>query len=128
MPEVKREVVRLGLDFSPIPVDVGDGVEWEFTHDPDPTQWSGLVNSLRGFTTFDKGEFSGEEFEAALDGLSVAMSELLVDEDQKPLWVEKHYGLMVQQAISEALMERWTGFPTPPPSPSGKGSRRTGSS
>ena len=127
MSETRREAVKLGLDFRPIPVDVGDGIEWEFSSDPSPEQWSLLVNALKAFTGFDDGDFGGDEFKAALAGLSTAMSELIVDEAQRPLWVEKNYGIAVQTAISEALMENWTGFPTPQPSPSGKRSRPTGS-
>ena len=127
MSETRREAVKLGLDFRPIPVDVGDGVEWDFTADPAPDQWSALVNALKAFTTFGDGDFGGEEFESALLGFRVAMSELITDESQRPVWIEKKYGLMVMQAISEALMENWTGFPTRQPSPSGKGSKRTGS-
>lgn len=121
MSEVRREAVKLGLDFRPIPVDVGDGIEWDFTSDPSPEQWSSLVNALKGFLGFERGDFGGEEFKASLAALTTAMSELLVNEDQRPLWVEKNYGIKVQQAISEALMEEWTGFPTTQSSPSGKG-------
>ena len=52
--------------------------------------------------------------------------EHLVSDEQRALWVEKGYGLGPQQAISEALMGIWTGFPTKQQSPSGKASKRTG--
>lgn len=126
MTEVRREVVKLGIDFRSIPVDLGDGIEWEFTPDPSPEQWSGLVNALKQFTGMDKGEFGGELFREALLGLSTAMSDLIVDEKQKPRWIERGYGLGPQQAISEALMGKWTGFPTKPQSPSGRASKKTG--
>ena len=124
--EVRRDVVSLGLDFRPIPVDLGDGVEWEFSPDPDPQQWSALVNALKGFSHFADDDFGGDAFESALSALTEAMANVLVDPKQKKKWVEKRYGLGAQQAISSKLMELWTGFPTKEPKPSGKGSRQTG--
>lgn len=124
--EVRRDTVKLGLDFRPIPVDVGDGVEWEFHPDPSSHQWSTLVNALKKFTKFEDEDFGGDAFEEALAGFTKAMSEMLVRSDQQKQWIEKNYGLGPQQAISEALMGMWTGFPTTQPSPSGKGSKPTG--
>lgn len=124
--EVRRDVVKLGLDFRPIPVDLGDGIEWEFTSDPSPQQWSLVVQALKVFTKFEDEDFGGEAFEQALAGFTQAMSELIINEEQRALWREKGYGLGPQQAISEALMGIWTGFPTKQQSQSGKGSKRTG--
>lgn len=124
--EVRRDVVKLGLDFRPIPVDLGDGVEWEFHPDPTPEQWSSLVDALKVFTKFGDDDFGGEAFKNALANFTKAMSELIVDAEQQKKWIKKNYGLGPQQKISEALMEIWTGFPTNRPSPSGKGSKRTG--
>ena len=125
--EVRRDVVKLGLDFRAIPVDLGDGIEWEFHPDPSPHQWSTLVNALKEFTKFGDDDFGGEAFESALGGFTKAMSEMLVKAEQQAAWIEKGYGLGPQQAISEALMGIWTGFPTNQPSPSGKASKKTGS-
>ena len=124
--EVRRDVVRIGLDFRPIPVDLGDGIEWEFTSDPSPEQWELVMNALQEFTKFGSEDFGGTEVKVALDRLTVAMSELIVNEEQRPQWVAKRYGLGPQQAISQALMEQWTGLPTTQPEPSGKGSVTTG--
>lgn len=124
--EVRRDVVKLGLDFRPIPVDLGDGIEWNFHPDPSPLQWSTLVDALKGFTKFGDDDFGGEAFKAALANFTEAMGDLLVDEAQREQWVQQGYGLGPQQAISEALMGIWTGFPTKQQSPSGKGSKRTG--
>lgn len=125
--EVRRDVVQLGIDFRPIPVDLGDGIEWEFHPDPSPQQWSALVNALKGFTKFGDDDFGGEAFEKALSDLTAAMAGSLVNEKQRKEWIEKQYGIGPQQAISNALMEQWTGFPTSQPQPSGKGSKATGS-
>lgn len=125
--EVRRDVVKLGLDFRAIPVDLGDGVEWEFTSDPSPQMWSTLVGALKEFTKFEDADFGGEMFENALKHFTQAMSEMLVKAEQRQEWVDKGYGLGPQQAISEALMGIWTGFPTKQPSPSGKASKKTGS-
>ena len=124
--EVRRDVVKLGLDFRPIPVDVGDGIEWNFHPDPSPEQWSTLMDALKEFGRFGEEDFGGEAFKKALADFTKAMSLLIVDEDQRQAWVDKNYGLGPQQAISQALMEIWTGFPTKQQSPSGKGSKRTG--
>lgn len=124
--EVRRETVKLGLDFRPIPVDVGDGIEWEFHPDPSPQQWSALMNALKAFTKFKDDEFGGEAFEAALMEFTKAMAGVIVNEEQQALWIEKSYGLGPQQKISEALMEIWTGFPTKQERKSGGTSKRTG--
>lgn len=124
--EVRRDVVKLGLDFRAIPVDLGDGIEWEFHPDPSPEQWSTLVNALKQFTKFEDADFGGDSFKDALSAFTKAMSDLLVSAEQQAEWLEKGYGLGPQQAISEALMEIWTGFPTKQQSPSGKGSKQTG--
>lgn len=125
--EVRRDVVKLGIDFRPIPVDLGDGIEWEFNPDPSPQQWSTLMDTLKEFMKFQDDDFGGESFKSALDNFTKSMSLLLVTEEQQKLWIEKGYGLGPQQAISEALMGLWTGFPTKQPSRSGKGSGKTGS-
>jgi hypothetical protein len=124
--EVRRDVVKLGLDFRAIPVDLGDGIEWEFHPDPSPEQWSTLVDSLKQFTKFEDADFGGDAFKSALAGFTNAMAEMLVRKEQQKEWIKKGYGLGPQQAISEALMGIWTGFPTTQPSPSGKGSKQTG--
>lgn len=124
--EVRRDVVKLGLDFRAIPVDLGDGIEWEFHPDPSPEQWSTFVDALKPFTKFEDADFGGDAFKEALAGFTSAMSALLVRTEQQTEWIEKKYGLGPQQAISEALMGIWTGFPTNQPSQSGKGSKRTG--
>ena len=124
--EVRRDVVKLGLDFRAIPVDLGDGVEWEFNPDPSAEQWSRLVDALKQFTKFEDADFGGDAFKSALSGFTQAMAEMLVRAEQQKEWVEKGYGLGPQQAISQALMEIWTGFPTTQPSPSGKGLKPTG--
>lgn len=125
--EVRRDVVKIGLDFRTIPVDLGDGIEWEFTPDPSSDQWSALVNALKQFTKFGDEDFGGDAFKEALNGFTQSMSEMLVRADQQAEWIEKSYGLGPQQKISEALMEIWTGFPTEQQSRSGKGSKKTGS-
>jgi hypothetical protein len=124
--EVRRDTVRLGLDFRAIPVDLGDGIEWEFNPDPSADQWSTLVNALQGFTKFGNADFGGDAFKTALAGFTNAMADMLVHAEQQEQWKTKGYGLGPQQKISEALMGIWTGFPTTPQSPSGKGSRTTG--
>jgi hypothetical protein len=124
--EVRRDVVKLGLDFRAIPVDLGDGIEWEFHPDPSAEQWSTLVDALKEFTKFEDDDFGGDAFKHALAGFTRAMSEMLVKAEQQKEWIEKGYGLGPQQAISQALMEIWTGFPTTQQSQSGKGLKPTG--
>lgn len=125
--QVQRDIVKFGLDFRPILIDVGDGEVWEFTSDPKPHQMSTLVGSLQAFTTLKEGDMiGGDRFEKALTDFTVAMSSLLVQTDQQTAWVERSYGLGPQQMISEHLMEQWSGFPTKEPSPSGEESKEIG--
>ena len=124
--EIRRDTVKLGIDFRPIPVDVGDGIEWDFHPDPSPEQWASLMSALKAFTKFGDEDFEGEDFRQARANFTQAMSELIVTPAQQKKWGSMGYGLRPQQAIANALMEIWTGFPTNQPSPSGKGSRATG--
>lgn len=124
--EVRRNVVKLGIDFRSIPVDIGDGIEWEFTPDPSPEQWSLLVSTLKKFTKIKEDDIDEKAFKEALKGFTAAMGGLLIDEKQQEKWVKRNYGLGPQQAISEVLMEMWSGFPTKPSQRSGKGSKKTG--
>lgn len=128
--QVHREVVKIGLDFRPISIDLGDGVVWEFTPDPSPSQWSALVGAIRKFATLQgkKNEdlVGGEEFEDIINTFTKALAGMLVDSQQQEAWVNRSYGLGPQQAVSEYLTETWSGFPTKEPSPSGVDSNKTG--
>lgn len=127
--EVKRDVVKLGIDLRPLPVDVGDGIEWLFTSDPSPDQWTSLMSSLKVFTKMkdiSDADIDNAAFTEALAGFSKAMAAMLVDEEQQKQWIARGYGLGPQQALSELLMETWSGFPTKPSSDSGKESKTTG--
>ena len=133
MAEARRDVVKIGLDFRTIPVDLGDGIEWEFVPDPSPEQWSILMNALKTFERLFGGGADPAEamsdtktLNEALKGFTEAMAGMLSSEEQKEAWIEKNYGLGPQQAISEKLTELWTGFPTKEPKPSGAGSKTDG--
>lgn len=126
--EVRREVVKLGIDFRSIPVDMGDGVEWDFTPDPSPQQWTAIMVAIRAFGEMgeSEGDFDETTFGTALETLSRAMAGVLSDPSKRDQWIARGYGLGPQQAVSQALMETWTGFPTSQPSPSGEGSNPVG--
>lgn len=127
--EVNRSVVKLGIDLRPIPVDVGDGKEWLFTSDPSAEQWSTLMSALKVFTKLKKDDANDNDesvFTEALGSFSKAMAAMLLDPVQQEEWIKRSYGLGPQQAISEVLMEMWSGFPTKPQSASGKESKTTG--
>ena len=127
LPEVTRSVVKLGLDLSPIPLDVGDGIVWMFTSDPSAEQWSTLMTALKVFTKLKNDTNEDEtQFTKALSDFSKAMSHMLLDPDQQLAWVERGYGLGPQQAVSEILMEMWSGFPTKPQSDSGAELKKAG--
>ena len=84
LPEVTRSVVKLGLDLSPIPLDVGDGIVWMFTSDPSAEQWSTLMTALKVFTKLkDDVNEDENQFTQALSDFSKAMSHMLLDPDQQ---------------------------------------------
>lgn len=126
--EVRRDVVKLGIDFRPIPVDLGDGIEWEFTSDPSTEQWSTLLDTITELGKLDDKKFSSDSKTMlnALTKFTKAMSAMLLSEEQQEEWLQRGYGLGPQQAISEALTEIWTGFPTKQQSNSGEESKKTG--
>lgn len=128
--EVRRDVIKLGLNLDPVPLDVGDGTDpWVFSSDPSPEQWGAVIAALKKFEVL-AGEgaesVDGDYLTDSLNQLTQALMDLLTTEAQKKKWVDRAYGLGPQQAISEVLMEQWTGFPTKPGAPSGKASKKTG--
>lgn len=129
--QVNREVVKIGLDFRPIPIDLGDGKVWHFTSDPSTEQWAILTSALRKFSVFqgrtDEDILGSGEFEGVISGLTNALAEMLVDTDQKREWIDRGYGIGPQQRVSEYLLETWSGFPTQQPSSSGRELSQTGS-
>lgn len=122
--EVTREVVSVGIDFSPIPVDIGDGVIWKFHPDPDPAVWDNLQTVLMGFQqTQDVSDEDAAQvkIKPLLEKLHGALGQLLLDKEQKDKWAKTSYGLLPLQRLAQVIMEQLTGFPTNQPSQSGKG-------
>lgn len=127
--EVSREVVSIGLDFRPIPINVGDGKIWGFTPDPDKAQWGTLTGTLKVLSKFkdiSEEDAAQVDLSEAIDSLTGAVAALLADPEDVKAWKKRGYGLLAQQRVARALMEQWTGFPTTSSSPSGKKSKPTG--
>lgn len=126
-----RKTVSLGLDFRPVPVDVGDGKLWEFDPDPSPAKWDRLVNVMNVFVkNAEKDEdvpASEEETQKLYDELTEAVSKLLLSEEQQAEWEQRRYGMFAQRTVAIALMGELSGFPTESESTSGPDSEPTGS-
>lgn len=123
MNEIKREIVSIGLDFRPIPIDLGDGKVWEFHPDPDKTLFNNLVRALKNMGAVGKAMQDGDsdDFEAALDTLAKAQGALLVKKTQRDEWAKADYGMAALSALADVLMEQITGFTQQSQKPSGKG-------
>lgn len=116
--QVTRETVTVGLDFRPIPIDLGDGTVWLFQPDPSPTAWGVLMDALTAFSTVDTEsetpDLSG--LTVLVENLSVALSGLLTTPKQAEKYSERGYGLVAQQRLATVLIETVSGFPTQSPS------------
>lgn len=131
MSDINREVVSVGLDFRPIPIDIGDGKVWGFNPDPDPAELDNLMRALRAVGKAGKEVESvdgeGVEFEKVLRGLSEAIGQLIVDPEQKKEWLAKRsYGLGALSGLTSVLMEQVSGFPQKSDGGSGKPSGKSG--
>lgn len=118
--EVDRATVSAGLDFRPLPIDVGDGKRWLFQADPSPAKYDALVKGLAGFAVMaGAGESTEKALEAAeqvlplLQTLEAAITDLLTTDAQKKKFIGT-YGPSALQTFAAVLMEP-TGFPTEQP-------------
>lgn len=123
-----RTKVSIGLDFRPLPIDVGDGNEWLFNPDPDPSLWGALMEALNAFADLEtlqidpEAELSADEREALtsltsalpelLTGLGTAIAGLMTTTKQGQQFTEHGYGQRTLQALAQTLVEELTGFPT----------------
>lgn len=112
--EMKREVVSAGMDFSPVLIDIGDGVVWELDPDPSPAKFGALQRALTAFGSVAKAAESGEEYdlESITSGLSEAIANLLVKSGQPKDWRSKEYGVMAMQRFAATYIPAISGTPT----------------
>ena len=122
MSDIDRGVVRIGLDFRPLPLDVGDGNVWHFEASPSPAQFDALVRGIRGFTTVGTALQGGDDASivAVTDKVEAALLDLLVDQKERKAFPGK-YGVGALVAIANAVIQEATGFQQPSPKRSGKG-------
>lgn len=128
MSEINRDTISIGIDFRPIPVDVGDGKVWNFNPDPAPSELDVLFSALREIGAAGKkansedGDGEGSvEFGKGLGALKSALGGLLVEAKQRTEWNKQPYGIGVMNALSNVLVEQITGFTRESPKTSGKG-------
>lgn len=112
--EMNRKLVSAGMDFTPVLLDVGDGEIWEFDPDPSPAKFGALQKSLTAFGELGKAAENGEEFsmEDVANGLSLALSNLLVKPGQTKTWKAREYGVMAMQRIAATYIPAISGTPT----------------
>lgn len=131
--QVSRDVVSVGIDFRPLPVNIGDGVIWNFDPDPSPEAWGQLMDQLKALAAL--GSIKEGDTDAAmeldvkglLNGLTEALSGLLLEDEQRAKFKSKGYGLAVLSKTAPAIVKALSGFPTTSPSSSGEGSETDGS-
>lgn len=116
--KIERATLTLGLDFSPLKVDIGDGHIWLFHADPSPEQFNALVTSLAGFGSMVGADESPEaamkaveEIGPLLDSLQAAILQLLTTDKQRKEFTTKGYGVKALQGTAALLMDP-SGFPT----------------
>jgi len=121
--QTNREVVSIGIDFRPIPVDIGDGKIWNFDPDPAPDKWDNLNATLMKFQSLqnvDQDNIEELKLSPLLTDLRKALGGLLADREQEKEWNKTTYGLMPLQSLAQRVMEQITGFPTNQDSNSGE--------
>lgn len=114
-PEVNREVVRVGFDFRPLPLDVGDGIEWSVTADPDREQFGALQVALGRMQRAQAmlEEAGDTDVVGQLIGqLEDAVAGLIIDPAERKKFKAKGYGLMALARTATAYITAVSGFPT----------------
>lgn len=118
--QINRETVSVGIDFRPIPIDMGDGQVWMFDPDPTPGKWSGLSRALTAFgrlnVTADSSEeevdAAAQDMESLTTGLTDSIAELLVDIKQRKAFRDRGYSTNALQRLAKVLIQTLSGFPT----------------
>lgn len=120
-PEIHRETVSIGIDFRPVPVDMGDGTIWQFDPDPSPDKWDVLTQALGAFTEvqMDDKNPNPDDFKKVsgrLGPLTVQLTEaiggLLTEPMQRKQFTKRGYSMFALQRLATVLMETLSGFPT----------------
>lgn len=121
-PEIHREVVSIGIDFRPVPIDMGDGVIWNFDPDPSPDKWETLTRALTAFggiEDLDEQKPDPKALNSATSrlmpltaGLTDAIAGILVEPVQRKKFVTRAYSMFSLQRLANTLMEVLSGFPT----------------
>lgn len=109
--EMDRSVVKVGIDLTPIQLDMGDGNIWNLSPDPSPAQFGKItrvMNSFRGL----KNEDIEEKLEELLSELSDSLRELVTETAQKKKWDTRAYGIFAMQALAKTYMQALSGTPT----------------
>lgn len=112
---VVREEVSVGLDFTPIPLKVGDGTEWLFNPEPSPAKFGALADACGAFSALEDdqtnvGTTMVELAEKLSDALIAMMDPGTPGQDKK--FRAREYGLRSLNWFATQLVERSTGFPT----------------
>lgn len=109
---VDREAVSVGLDIRPLPVEIGGRI-WFTDPDPSPSAMNAVHAAVQGFST--KGvEDEAEKLkisQKAYEQLNAALTEILLDEEQKVEFPGK-YGMLGVQNFALAWIQGISGFPT----------------
>lgn len=126
---ITREKVSIGLDFRPLPLDIGDGIDWLFNTQASLDDWNALNHGLIAFGSIpqdlevEEGQEPTPEQIAAVvaaneqmvqlaDNLTAALVTLLVDAKQKKAFAERRYNLEALTAFASTYIQQTSGFPT----------------
>lgn len=125
--DVRREAVKVGLDFRPVPIDLGDGNVWNFDPDPEPARFNDMMKAIRGVGASGKALEKNDEaadtnqLVTTMAALKDAVGACLVDDKQREKWSKKSYGLKTMTALVNAYSQEISGFTPPSSKGSGKG-------
>lgn len=112
----RRSVVKIGINFDPIPLDVGDGKIWNFTSEATPAQMDALVRVARGvgsLATVTDETVESMDFTEMTNEVSGVIADLLIEPAQKKEWIKRSYSVLAQgKVIAVLIKEMSTGFPT----------------
>lgn len=115
--KVMADFMSAGLDFTPLTIDAGDGLEWQFVPDlmpPNIQRLRAAVQRLHASNNevLETGD-GGDTLQEAFDELVEACRQCLEPDLPQPAeWPRPNYGIKALLWFAMHLIQGKTGFPT----------------
>lgn len=107
--EVVKKFLETGVDFTPLTLDAGDGVEWNFTPDPQPAETERLSEAMK---SLHEAQSNGDSIVEPYEALKEAIRDRIMDADQREEFPKPYYGVNAIMWFAMRVATGRDGFPT----------------